>query len=191
MVLSAALDNGYIFLSLIAILTSVIGAVYVCPLIIRTPGSLNLTLETFKYIGYKPVNLSDFEMNRGVQHVDKSLIVSNKTAGFLYVFLRNSGARQKIFFLQVPVEYARNSYLRTIALVPLSHVKFNLPVNFVPVTLPMVLVPMISLNSRLSRYIISFGRPETTSLRKLAKRKISDVLIGTGDLLREVIPKIR
>jgi NADH-ubiquinone oxidoreductase chain 2 len=28
MVLSAALDNGYIFLSLIAILTSVIGAVY-------------------------------------------------------------------------------------------------------------------------------------------------------------------
>jgi len=50
---------------------------------------------------------------------------------------------------------------------------------------------MISLNSRLSRYIISFGRPETTSLRKLAKRKISDVLIGTGDLLREVIPKIR
>ena len=56
-------------------------------LIIRTPGSLNLTLETFKYIGYKPVNLSDFEMNRGVQHVDKSLIVSNKTAGFLYVFV--------------------------------------------------------------------------------------------------------
>ena len=169
MVLSAALDSGYIFLSLIAILSSVVGGVYVCPLIIRTPGSLNLTLETFKYIGYKPVNLSDFEMNRGVQHVDKSLIVSNKTAGFLYVL----------------------SYLRTIALVPLSHVKFNLPVNFVPVTLPMVLVPMISLNSRLSRYIISFGRPETTSLRKLAKRKISDVLIGTGDLLREVIPKIR
>ena len=28
MVLSAALDNGYIFISLIAILTSVIGAVY-------------------------------------------------------------------------------------------------------------------------------------------------------------------
>jgi NADH-ubiquinone oxidoreductase chain 2 len=33
MVLSAALDNGYIFISLIAILTSVIGAVYYLNLI--------------------------------------------------------------------------------------------------------------------------------------------------------------
>ena len=76
MVLSAALDSGYVFLSLVAILTSVVGAVYVCPLIIITPGSLNLTFETLKFIGYKPVNLSDFEMNRGVQHVDKESILS-------------------------------------------------------------------------------------------------------------------
>jgi hypothetical protein len=169
MVLSAALDSGYVFLSLVAILTSVVGAVYVCPLITITPRSLNLTFETLKFIGYKPVNLSDFEMNRGVQHVDKSSTVSNIFAVFLYVV----------------------SYLLTIALVPLSHVKFNLPVNFVPVTLPRVMVPMISLKSRLSRYIVSFGRPETISLRELAKREITDVLVRTGDLLKEVIPKIR
>jgi NADH-ubiquinone oxidoreductase chain 2 len=39
MVLSAALDNGYIFLSLIAILTSVVGAVYY----------LNIIKEIFFY----------------------------------------------------------------------------------------------------------------------------------------------
>ena len=39
MVLSAALDNGYIFLSLVAILTSVIGAVYY----------LNIIKEIFFY----------------------------------------------------------------------------------------------------------------------------------------------
>ena len=39
MVLSAALDNGYIFISLIAILTSVIGAVYY----------LNIIKEIFFY----------------------------------------------------------------------------------------------------------------------------------------------
>ena len=39
MVLSAALDNGYIFLSLVAILTSVIGAVYY----------LNIIKEMFFY----------------------------------------------------------------------------------------------------------------------------------------------
>ena len=167
MVLSAALDSGYVFLSLVAILTSVVAAVYVRPLIIRTPGSLNLTFETLKS-RYKPVNLSDFEMNRGVQHVEKSLTVSNIFAVFLYVLL----------------------YLMMVALVPLSHVKFNLPVNFGPVTIPMVLVPMISLKSRLSRYVVSFGRSETTSLRELAKRKITDVLVRTGDLLREVILKI-
>jgi NADH:ubiquinone oxidoreductase subunit 2 (subunit N) len=43
MVLSAALDNGYIFLSLIAILTSVIGAVYY----------LNVIKEIFFYFRRK------------------------------------------------------------------------------------------------------------------------------------------
>jgi hypothetical protein len=176
MVLSAALDSGYVFLALVGILTSVISAVYVRPLIIRTPGSLNLTLETFKIIGYKPVNLSDFEMNRGVQHVDNSsygplgrLIVSNIKAVFLYL--------------------ASNWLLTTAMMVPLSHVIFNLPVSFAQVK-SFVIVSMISLKSRL-RDMVSFDRPETISLRKLAKRRITDVLIGTGDLLRGEISKIR
>jgi NADH-ubiquinone oxidoreductase chain 2 len=42
MVLSAALDNGYIFICLVAILTSVIGAVYY----------LNLIKEIFFFKGY-------------------------------------------------------------------------------------------------------------------------------------------
>ena len=46
MVLSAALDNGYIFLSLIAILTSVIGAVYY----------LNIIKEIFFYIPEYKIN---------------------------------------------------------------------------------------------------------------------------------------
>jgi NADH-ubiquinone oxidoreductase chain 2 len=46
MVLSAALDNGYIFLSLIAIITSVIGAVYY----------LNVIKEIFFYSPEHEVN---------------------------------------------------------------------------------------------------------------------------------------
>lgn len=46
MVLSAALDNGYVFLSLIAILTSVIGAVYY----------LNIIKEIFFYSPEYKVN---------------------------------------------------------------------------------------------------------------------------------------
>lgn len=68
MVLSAALDSGYVFLSLVAILTSVVGAVYVRSLINIMPRSLNPLSETSRD---KPINLSEFEINRGVQHVDK------------------------------------------------------------------------------------------------------------------------
>ena len=46
MVLSAALDNGYIFLSLVAIITSVIGAVYY----------LNIIKEIFFYSPEYKVN---------------------------------------------------------------------------------------------------------------------------------------
>lgn len=48
MVLSAALDNGYVFLSLIAILTSVIGAVYY----------LNVIKEIFFFDGERPSYLN-------------------------------------------------------------------------------------------------------------------------------------
>lgn len=156
MVLSAALDNGYIFLSLIAIITSVIGAVYVRPLINVMPGSLNPLSETLRD---KPINLSDFEMNRGVQHVDKGLKSIN--------------------------------YKDFIAKVILSHVKFNLQVNFAPVRSKIVdtILEKIRIKNILI-CIVSFCRPETTCLKEFAKRKISDITLRTGDLLREVIPKI-
>jgi hypothetical protein len=84
------------------------------------------------------------------------------------------------------------------ALVPLSHAIFNLSVSFEPANLVLARpnlgglnLPSISINSMLIGYIVSFGIPKTTSLRKLAKRKISDVLIRIQDLLRGVIPIIR
>ena len=46
MVLSAALDNGYFFISLLAVLTSVIGAVYY----------LNIIKEVFFYLPYNKIN---------------------------------------------------------------------------------------------------------------------------------------
>jgi NADH-ubiquinone oxidoreductase chain 2 len=56
MVLSAALDNGYIFISLVAILTSVIGAVYY----------LNIIKEIFFYS-------PDYKLNQ----LDESSYISN------------------------------------------------------------------------------------------------------------------
>ena len=53
MVLSAALDNGYIFLTLVAILTSVIGAVYY----------LNIVKEIFFYSPEYKVNPLLNELN--------------------------------------------------------------------------------------------------------------------------------
>ena len=53
MVLSAALDNGYVFLTLVAILTSVISAVYY----------LNIIKEIFFY---EPIN----KINRAFQNID-------------------------------------------------------------------------------------------------------------------------
>jgi NADH-ubiquinone oxidoreductase chain 2 len=61
MVLSAALDNGYIFLSLIAILTSVIGAVYY----------LNIIKEIFFY-------LPEYEINPILKNINLSGNIYNK-----------------------------------------------------------------------------------------------------------------
>jgi NADH-ubiquinone oxidoreductase chain 2 len=66
MVLSAALDNGYIFLTLVAILTSVISAVYY----------LNIIKEVFFY-------KSDYKMNLALNNIDLhgSLIKNDIYAG--------------------------------------------------------------------------------------------------------------
>jgi NADH-ubiquinone oxidoreductase chain 2 len=61
MVLSAALDNGYIFLSLIGILTSVIGAVYY----------LNIIKEIFFYS-------SEYEINPMLKNVNIDGNIYNK-----------------------------------------------------------------------------------------------------------------
>lgn len=156
MVLSAALDNGYVFLSLIAILTSVIGAVYVRPLINIVPGTLNPLSETLRD---KPINLSDFEMNRGVKHVDKGSINLN--------------------------------YRDLIAKVILFYAKFNLQVNYAPVKSKIVVTILQKIYIKnILIYVVSFCRPDLKYLTKFAKRKISDIILRTGDLLKEVIPKI-
>jgi NADH-ubiquinone oxidoreductase chain 2 len=78
MVLSAALDNGYIFISLVAILTSVIGAVYY----------LNIIKEIFFYspeykLSQKSVEYSDTHTNvksedfKNISNINTSLLVNN------------------------------------------------------------------------------------------------------------------
>ena len=68
MVLSAALDKGYIFLSLIAILTSVIGAVYY----------LNVIKEIFFYLPNYKINplLQNLSMNGNIYDNNNNLIKS-------------------------------------------------------------------------------------------------------------------
>jgi NADH-ubiquinone oxidoreductase chain 2 len=62
MILSAALDNGYVFMALVAIITSVIGAGYY----------LNLVKQIFFY-------KSDYKKNISIANIPlKGLIISNK-----------------------------------------------------------------------------------------------------------------
>jgi NADH-ubiquinone oxidoreductase chain 2 len=70
MVLSAALDNGHIFLSLIAILTSVIGAAYY----------LNIIKEIFFYSPEYKINpiLKDVKLNGNIYNKNNVLIKSVK-----------------------------------------------------------------------------------------------------------------
>jgi NADH-ubiquinone oxidoreductase chain 2 len=70
MVLSAALDNGHIFLSLIAILTSVIGAVYY----------LNIIKEIFFYYPEYEINpiLKNVNLNGNIYNKNNVLIKSVK-----------------------------------------------------------------------------------------------------------------
>lgn len=70
MVLSAALDNGHIFLSLIAILTSVVGAVYY----------LNIIKEIFFYYPEYEINptLKDVNLNGNIYNKNNVLIKSVK-----------------------------------------------------------------------------------------------------------------
>jgi NADH-ubiquinone oxidoreductase chain 2 len=68
MVLSAALDNGYIFLSFVAIITSVIGAVYY----------LNIIKEIFFYSSQYKINplLENLTLSGNVYNQNKTLVKS-------------------------------------------------------------------------------------------------------------------
>jgi NADH-ubiquinone oxidoreductase chain 2 len=74
MVLSAALDKGYIFISLVAILTSVIGAVYY----------LNLIKEIFFYTPIYKLNPILNKLNLPIDNTNKflyrNIIISNPIA---------------------------------------------------------------------------------------------------------------
>ncbi len=157
MVLSAALDNGYIFLSLIAILTSVIGGVYVRSLTRITPGSLNLLSETSRD---KPINSSDFEMNREVQHVDKGSKSLNYKDFRAKVILTHAK-----FNLQVNYAPVKSEIVYTI-------------------------LQKISLKSILRYIVSFCIPKAICLLMEFAKSKIRDVILGTEDLLRKVISKI-
>lgn len=79
MVLSAALDNGYIFLSLIAIITSVIGAVYY----------LNVIKEIFFYSPEHEINSfneSDYSLKGGIFNKKNDLLKAVTLKG-RYVFI--------------------------------------------------------------------------------------------------------
>jgi NADH-ubiquinone oxidoreductase chain 2 len=75
MVLSAALDNGFIFLSLVAILTSVIGAVYY----------LNVIKEIFFYLPQYKLNplLGKFNLNSNIYTASLFLGTSPKENNFV------------------------------------------------------------------------------------------------------------
>jgi NADH-ubiquinone oxidoreductase chain 2 len=80
MVLSAALDNGYIFLSLIAILTSVIGGVYYLNVVkeiffFSSTSKLNPLLENLKFNGsiYNKENV----LIRSITYNYKNIIISS------------------------------------------------------------------------------------------------------------------
>ncbi len=74
MVLSAALDNGYIFISLIAILTSVIGAVYY----------LNIIKEIFFYSPQYKINLLSKNLNGAIYSINSKQDVFSKNFTFKY-----------------------------------------------------------------------------------------------------------
>ena len=73
MVLSAALDNGYVFLTLLGILTSVIGAVYYLNIVkqmffFKTDYILNPFLTHFNYFGYLSLEINSLKKSL---HTDK------------------------------------------------------------------------------------------------------------------------
>jgi NADH-ubiquinone oxidoreductase chain 2 len=81
MVLSAALDKNYIFISIIAILTSVIGAVYYLNLIkeiyfFPSEYKINYKFKNFKLNATIP-NIKEEKLNKIFKVTDKNIIISS------------------------------------------------------------------------------------------------------------------
>ena len=136
---------------------SVIGGVYVRSLTRITPGSLNLLSETSRD---KPINSSDFEMNREVQHVDKGSKSLNYKDFRAKVILTHAK-----FNLQVNYAPVKSEIVYTI-------------------------LQKISLKSILRYIVSFCIPKAICLLMEFAKSKIRDVILGTEDLLRKVISKI-
>ena len=82
MVLSAALDNGYIFISLLAIFTSVIGGVYY----------LNIIKEVFFHLPDHKINpiLNNFNINGSVFEHRSNLLIGSLTFNYKNVVINSS-----------------------------------------------------------------------------------------------------
>ena len=100
MVLSAALDSGYVFLSLVAILTSVVGAVYYLNVIKEIffyipEYKINYLLKDKKFFGYiynnknVLVNNLEFKYNNIVMSSSISITISSITLMILLFILMN------------------------------------------------------------------------------------------------------
>lgn len=99
MVLSAALDSGYVFLSLVAILTSVVGAVYYLNIIkeiffYKPEYKINYLLKDRKLLGYISNNKGiliknlEFKYNNIVMSSPISITISSITLIILlFIFL--------------------------------------------------------------------------------------------------------
>lgn len=127
MVLSAALDSGYVFLSLVAILTSVVGAVYYLNIIkeiffYKPEYKINSLLKDRKFLGYISNNKGiliknlEFKYNNIVMSSPISITISSITLIILlFIFMNKEwlsmGAFNLLFFLCAKEYFTRNLLL--------------------------------------------------------------------------------
>jgi hypothetical protein len=127
MVLSAALDSGYVFLSLVAILTSVVGAVYYLNIIkeiffYKPEYKINNLLKTRKLLGYiynkNDILIKNLELkyNNIVMSSPISITISCITLIILlFIFMNrewlNMGTFNLLFFLCAKEHFASNLLL--------------------------------------------------------------------------------
>jgi NADH-ubiquinone oxidoreductase chain 2 len=118
MVLSAALDNGYIFLSLIAILTSVIGAVYY----------LNIIKEIFFYLPEYIINplVKDINFNGNIYGRNLLFYLGQSSANIKKILpMRNAGKSITFKYNNIVIASPISITISTISLVVLLFIFMN------------------------------------------------------------------